>query len=494
MKDILLIISDQHSYSIQGYAGNNIIRTPNLDRLASEGVVMTDAYTSCPLCVPARMSFLSGQLPSSTGVLGNMTSLSSNIATYVHSLASIGYETVLCGRMHFVGPDQRHGFSKRIAKETTPLYHNRPASLAEERKDFAITFAEFGAIRYMGAGSSPTLEYDRYVFEEALKYLDEDHEKPQFLCVGTYSPHFPYIAPPDLYDYYYDRVPMPDDTFEYDEHPIFTNKLRDTDPEVVRAARAAYYGMTEFLDINIGLVVEKWNEFLVRNGRQGIIIYVSDHGDQNGERGFYGKTTFYEASAHIPMLITGSGIPAGKTIDTPTSIMDLGPTICELVEAPIPPDQEGKSLMPQIVGDSADEDRAVISELLLGSGDNRSLGRMVKWRNYKFITFSGYEKHDQLFDLEQDPLELENVISRHPEIAERLRKIADVKKPPSVVFKEQKTLDKHREILSKCTFDSDERWRCNEAAVQPPLRLTKSKQPFPNREKIGQMMSMILEK
>ena len=124
-KDILFLISDQHSYKMQGYAGNKLIRTPNLDRLAAHGTVMTDCYSACPLCVPSRLSMLSGQFPSEINALTNEASLDSSIATFVHSLNANGYETTLCGRMHFVGPDQRHGFINRLVGDITSTSWNR---------------------------------------------------------------------------------------------------------------------------------------------------------------------------------------------------------------------------------------------------------------------------------------------------------------------------------------------------------------------------------
>ena len=129
MKDICLFFSDQHAFLQQHYVGNGILRTPNLDRIASEGVAFMNNYTPYPLCVPARMSLMSGQLASKCGVMGNFSVLDSSRATFAHSLNSIGYETVLCGRMHFVGPDQRHGFSKRIAGDITPIYKQTDRSL-----------------------------------------------------------------------------------------------------------------------------------------------------------------------------------------------------------------------------------------------------------------------------------------------------------------------------------------------------------------------------
>lgn len=114
--DILIFLSNQHDGRIQAHMGDSTVRTPHLDRLAREGVTFTQAYTPCPLCVPARMSLLTGQLPSHTGVFTNSGSIHPEMPTFLHALELAGYETVLCGRMHFEGEDQRHGFSRRIAR------------------------------------------------------------------------------------------------------------------------------------------------------------------------------------------------------------------------------------------------------------------------------------------------------------------------------------------------------------------------------------------
>ena len=313
MKDVLLYMSDQHSYNLQGYAGNKIVRTPNLDFIAREGTALTNAYTACPLCVPARASMISGLLPSNNGVLFNFNSINSDSATFLHSLTVSGYETVLCGRMHFVGPDQRHGYAKRIAKERTPVYHNGlPKAKGEmESKSKVTGFDENSSLYYIGGGDSPVLAYDRYVVDKALDYLSQEHERPQFLTVGTYGPHFPYVAPEELYEYYYDKVSLEDVKETFQGHPALDGKFIEADPEVARAARAAYYGLVEQQDRHIGAVYQAFQEYLKRTGHEGVFIYVSDHGDMNGTHGYYGKQVFYEPSAHIPFLIQGDGIPAG---------------------------------------------------------------------------------------------------------------------------------------------------------------------------------------
>ena len=481
-KDICLIMSDQHAWQVQHYAGDSIVRTPNLDRIASSGTVMMNAYTSDPVCVPARMSMLSGQFASRCGVMSNKSALDSNRATFVHCLAARGYETTLCGRMHFVGPDQRHGFGKRIAGDITQVFHNRPASMAAERGVHDKT-PQGGpsSLHIIGGGNSPTLEFDRYVVEHALEYLQGSYEEPQFLCVGTYGPHHPYVAPVELFKYYYDKVDIPGETFNYPPHPaVLSTVLEDRDPNVVRAVRAAYYGMVEFEDEQIGKVYDAFQEYLGRNHREGIFVYVSDHGDHAGYRGYYGKSTFYEPSVHIPMIFSGDGVESGRMLYGAVSLMDIGPTLCEATGAVYPPEIDGVSLFSQLSGGEDDEERMVISEVNSGFSTSSRIiyGKMCKWRNFKLIHYLNYNQEDVLYDIEADPLESMNVITEHPILVEKMRKAMDELCDVSIneievnARKEKANLN----ILTKCDFDSkEERWHAPESVRHYPYCMVSSK-------------------
>ena len=481
-KDILLYMSDQHSYELQGYAGNTVVRTPMLNRLAETGTVMTNAMTSCPLCVPARASMISGLLPSNNGVLFNFNSINSDMATFLHSLTVSGYETVLCGRMHFVGPDQRHGYAKRIAGDRTPVFPNPvPNETGRSGGEKITGFDENSSVYYIGGGDSPVLAYDRYVVEKALEYLKEDHEKPQFLTVGAYGPHFPYVAPKELYDYYYDRVSLDGAEDFGPDHPALNGKMKETDPEVVRAARAAYYGLVETTDKNIAAVYNAFQDYLHRTGHEGIFIYVSDHGDMNGNRGYFGKQVFYEPSVHIPFIVQGDGIPAGKRIESPVSLMDIGPTVCALAGAEILPG-DGKGRLSQMSGDGGGGERMVVSEqyTYLNNGDT-SLGRMIRFRQWKFITYSGFDGSDILYDLEHDLQERKNVIDQYPAIAAVLRQKAREYKSYDEIMIHERWVMKQLRILRKCDFDDpEERWICPDIPVlKHPVRRKKPFEPTP---------------
>lgn len=477
--DILLYISDQHAYEMQGYGGNDLVRTPNLDRIAHEGTAFMNAVTPYPVCVPARMSMLSCLHASTVEVYTNNTALDSNTPTFLHSLNIAGYETVLCGRMHFVGGDQRHGFSKRIAGDITQVFHNRPDRIKEERGVHDKTPQNApNSLKYMGGGNSPTQEFDRYVVDQALDYLQGSYDRPQFISVGTYGPHHPFVAPKELYEYYHDKVSIPYETLDLPEHPALRNNFRDTSEEVIRAARAAYYGMVEFEDQLIGKVYDAFNEYLHRNGREGVFVYVSDHGEHAGNRGYYGKNTFYDCSVHIPMIFAGTNITAGARRYGAVSLLDLGETLIDLAGGPHLPREDGRSLLGELHGDEDDLERVTLSE----TGGNYLLqeftyGQMGKYRQYKYIHYDGFDENDVLYDLEKDPLESINVISEHPDV---VRKIKDeihrrLTRPVSEIRRRADLDELNSTFLLQCDYDSEELWHCTPAARDLPDPLVEGK-------------------
>ncbi|MFO7870447.1 MAG: sulfatase-like hydrolase/transferase [Kiritimatiellia bacterium] len=416
--DILFFFSDQHHGLYTGYAGHPLVQTPNMDRVAANGTACEVAYTSCPLCVPARSSMLTGQLPSRNGVFNNNHMIRSDQATFLHSLAGRGYETVLCGRMHFKGPDQRHGFTKRICGDITSLYSGGIAASGI----FHSTFGMGGCANFAGAGDSPVLEYDRAVVEAALKYLAKDHDKPQCVVVGTYGPHFPYVAPREFFDLYRGKTKPPAswNPEGRDVNPIVDAKRQRsrTSPEIGRespmttgfmlAARAAYLGMISEQDRILGVVREAWDKYLDRSRRKGIFVYSSDHGDTCGEHGVFGKQTFYEGSARIPMIFEGDGVGKGNRLREPVSIMDIGPTLCDMTGAEPPPRQDGRSLCEDLRGGEGDAGRFVLSEWVQPFKDEIVPARMIRKGRWKLIHYEHKEVPDQLFDLETDPGELED--------------------------------------------------------------------------------------
>ena len=470
--DILLFMSDQHAPQFMG--GAEIpVDTPNLDVLRQEGVSFSEAYTACPLCVPARMAMLSGLRPARTGIFNNINTLSGTIPTFLHHLAAAGYETVLVGRMHFIGPNQRHGFTKRIAPDITPVTWARPQHIKAERGVFARTFAGKWAPQVVGGGESPVLHYDELVVQAAINYLSQPHEKPQFILVGTYGPHFPYVAPPDLFQKYWGRVGLPalrGEAMQAQNLYLQAHRVKATD-EVARGVRAAYCGLIEQMDGQIGRVRAAFDAFTASRGTTKLFGYLSDHGDQAGERNFYGKETFYEKSAKIPLMLAGDGVCPCQIKAVPVSILDLGPTLCEWVGAPIPADVDGVSLVPALTGGVMDETRVVYSEYMEKSDDGYHYCMMLRQREYKFITYRGCETQDMLFNVAIDPLEQQNLAGKELEIFEQFRALAAELSPaPQEYEKEQarQARDAQRFIAYEQAVgpDEHERWQDNPATAR----------------------------
>jgi choline-sulfatase len=234
-------------------------------------------------------------------------------------------------------------------------------------------------------------------------------------------------------------------------------------------ARAAYFGMIENLDSQIGEVREAWNAYLKRQQRQGLFFYLSDHGDQAGEHHMYGKQTFFEGSAGIPLMVAGDGVGRGRRMTGAVSMIDVGPTLCEITFGLLPPKQGGQSLARQIFEGVDEPERAVISEYLQKDDQRRTIpGRMLRQGNWKLISYDQYEEYDLLFDLQEDPWETTNLRHSQPErYAELKRKLSegwDIERIKEVDAEKQQ----HYRILNhwgkRVQAEETERWPIPEYA------------------------------
>lgn len=434
LKDILIFMSDQHTPYYSGFYGGGLVDTPNLNRLGQEGVIFDQCYTASPLCGPARMSFLSGKRPARTGIF-HKSILPDTTPTFLHCLVEQGYETVLVGRMHFVGPDQYHGFTKHLAADMTPVTWNYMYAREDMRKERGVyaktdTFSGRGAASIAGGGTSPVLEFDRFVADVALDYLSRPHDKPQLICVSIYGPHFPYVAPKELYLKYRDRVKLPV-TFKDDVHcEVLKHYQVPADEEMALACQAAYCGMVEHMDGLFGEVWEAFEKFCEARHTKHAVFYLSDHGDQCGDRHIFGKETFYERSAKIPWIAAGDGIRGGLRVGTPVNIMDIGPTILDYTEAASLDEVDGISVLDALSGGQVPQ-HPVYSEFMertdgkfiFGPYDPSapfSHGFMFRYGDYKYITYEGYEDQDMLFNVRKDPEERCNLAQSESEILAKL--------------------------------------------------------------------------
>ena len=415
--NMLVIMSDQHNPHVAGHAGDPWVRTPNLDALASSGISCDRTYCGAPLCVPSRMSFLTGQFPSDLEIWTNSGLLCSSVPTFAHSLGLAGYETILCGRMHFTGSDQNHGFQHRLVGDVSGAMTGTPSEMYEG------IWSKYGCGQSyrsllpdaVGPGTATYELYDNAVTDGACEWLAQRPEgngnKPFCMVVGLLLPHNPYVCSRDLFEEYMDRL-VPEAAAEADpEHPAVRalKAHRGTDritPEMSRRARAAYYGLVTTLDRSVGKIIDSLEAAGLRETT--LLAYTSDHGDLCGEHGLWWKDSFYDGSVSVPLVWSFPGtIPPGTRLDTPVSLLDIAPTLTDFAEAPPLPAARGHSLrdMLQTGGITPDWPAEAYAETCaLGQRP----ARMIRAGKWKLNVYHGYDQV-QLFNIEEDPAEMHDL-------------------------------------------------------------------------------------
>ena len=411
-KNLLIFMSDEHNPKILGNAGNPIVQTPNLDRLAAGGARFTSAYCTSPVCIPARASFAVGKYINQIGYADNADAYDGRIPSWHHSLRDRGHQVVSIGKLHFQGKGKDHGFSEEIIP--MHIIEGKGDLMGLVRSDLPVRKGAYKMANLAGPGESQYTFYDREIAARAQVWLREEaqkhHDKPWVLFVSFVAPHFPLTAPPEFYYQYYDQdLPLPKlyqkelrpkhpyqedyrNSFNYDDY---------FDEKKLKKALAGYYGLCSFLDHNIGLVLNALGDsgFLEDTN----IMYTSDHGDNLGTRGMWGKSTMFEEAAGVPLIVSGPDIPKGVVIDVPVSHVDAFPFILETVgetDSRLTEGYPGTSLSKIIAG--ANPDRNVLVEY---HGMGSTTGAfMIRHGKFKYIYYVDYPA--QLFDLEADPEEL----------------------------------------------------------------------------------------
>jgi choline-sulfatase len=414
--NILLIMSDQHHRSIMG-CSDQLAHTPAMDRLAAEGVRMSRAYCNFPLSGPSRMSFMSCCLPSRIGCLDNFAQLGADWPTFAHGFLAAGYETILSGRMHFVGEDQRHGFEKRIIGDCSAGHMQSDWGLGAVLGELSDTpgYDRPGLIK-SGPGHTGYHAYDRAVTRATVDWLEQrgsakPDRRPFMMVAGFVSPHCPFVAPPEDYEIYRDRISAADlpDPHLDQMHPVLQGQRAVTgfdDPQPLpidaqMRVRRAYYGLCTFLDRQIASIIDA----LERSGLADdtLIVYTSDHGEQLGEHGLWWKSTMYEGSVGVPMIFHWPDrLRPGQVIRQNVSLMDVGPTLLELAGIGPLPDADGRSFACLFDGDEKLWPDEVIAEGVTVQPDPPVM-RMVKRGPWKLVHY--HDHRPQLFDVESDPEE-----------------------------------------------------------------------------------------
>ncbi len=472
-KNLLIIMSDEHSFETLGCYGHPIAKTPNIDALAARGARFTNAYTPSPVCVPTRAAIQTGRHVHEIGTWDSATPYDGSPPSWGHELIAQGRRSVSIGKLHFRSKEDDNGFDPEICSMhvvngtgwISGLLRDELPPNAEPSREYA---------EMIGPGGSTYVDYDELVCEEACKWLKEkagnskekagNSEAPWTTFVSMVAPHYPLTPPKKFFDLYPpEEMDDPRDPLAFERHP-FLKEFREFwnfedyfTPESRAVARASYYGLISYMDDNVGKILAALDASGVANDT--LVIYTSDHGDMIGNHGFWAKCTMYEDSAGVPLVMAGPGVEAGTVVDGPCSLLDLHPTALDV--AGITPELDpapraGVSLLS--MADGKNQDRTILSEY--HDGGCKSGFYMVRWDKWKYVDYLQYPP--QLFDLEADPLELDDLAVKpeHREIVaegrRRLETFLDPEATDARALSEQSVrvaeLGGREELLKNGTF------------------------------------------
>jgi choline-sulfatase len=416
--NILILMVDQLNGTFFPDGPAEFLHAPNLKALAARSARFANSYTASPLCAPARASFMSGQLPSRTRVYDNAAEFASDIPTYAHHLRRAGYQTALSGKMHFVGPDQLHGFEERLTTDIYPADFGWTPDYTKPGERIDWWYHNLGSVKGAGVAEiTNQLEYDDEVAYHATRKLYDlargHDERPWCLTVSFTHPHDPFVARKRFWDLYADCTELEPTVapIPYEEQDAHSQRLMiasdypnySIGDEDVRRSRRAYFANISYVDEKIGEILQVLKT--TRQEEDTIVVFLSDHGDMLGERGMWFKMSFFEGSARVPLMIAAPGMAAGR-VEAPVSTLDVLPTLSELAGidlGEIKPWTDGHSLLGVTAGT---QERGPVPMEYAAEG---SVAPMVGLREgrYKLVLCDADEP--QLFDLAADPRELNNL-------------------------------------------------------------------------------------
>mgnify|MGYP000461363042 CR=1 FL=1 len=438
--NIILFMVDQLTSFVLNAYGGSVVKTPNIDALAARGTVFENTYCPYPLCAPSRFGMMSGRLPSRIGAYDNGAEFTASTPTFAHYLRNAGYYTCISGKMHFVGPDQYHGFEERLTTEIYPadMSWTPDADFRDYNKDEerAYTFgvSTIDTVRDAGpVARSMQIDYDEDVIHHAVRELytraRSDDKRPFMMTVSLTQPHDPYVTTQEYWDRYtaedidpplVPHIPVK----ERDEHSqslyyhYGQDKCELSDKDY-RNARRGYYGMISYIDDLFGRLMTALNDSGFDDNT--VVMFASDHGDMIGERGMWFKKTMFNPAVQVPLIIAHPDHASGREA-APASLLGIFPTLLEI--AGIPNEQiktrlDGKSLAPALRGEEISG--PVFVEHIDGG---TSAPRVCVRDGDKKLTISrAYPA--QFFDLAADPLEQNNIAGTNDPDEVRLTRLAE---------------------------------------------------------------------
>jgi choline-sulfatase len=406
----IVVMSDEHSGVALSADGHPWIRTPHLDAFAATNTRFASAYTNSPICIPARAAFATSRFAHQTRNWCNALPYTGAPRGWAHLLRDAGCDVTSIGKLHYRNESDDTGFTRQLlpmhvvggvgdllgaVRDPLPVRHKARA-LAEE----------------IGIGESSYTRYDRAIAGEAVRWIQAHSDDQDWVLFASFvAPHFPLIAPEQFAAQYRpEDIPLPKLCRAADrtDHP-WVDALRRCfahdsyfDDDRRRRALQAYAGLCSFMDWHFQQLWEAIEQAGL--AEEALVVYTSDHGDNMGARALWGKSTLYEESARVPMLVRAPGLPLRRVVRTPATLADVGPTLLEWMGVEVPAEWPGRSLL-SLAREPDDARRVAFSEYhAAGAASGAYMIRQGRWKLIHYVGMA-----PELFDLENDPQELHDL-------------------------------------------------------------------------------------
>ena len=413
--NLLYIFSDQHTRRAMSCMGHAVVKTPHMDALAERGTLFRNGYCNGPICVPSRASLATGRYVHDIAKWDNCKPYFGEEPSWGHRLADAGQRAISIGKLHFRREGDPCGFEHEYLPMHVLYGQGMLFTICRDPMPVSKKFAHL--VHTSGEGESTYTDYDARITERAVQWLREDGakaDKPWALFVSLVCPHPPWNAPADFYARYpLEDIDLPV-AYGLGERPMhpgledyrqFFGVRDEFDEATLRRVIASYYGMISYLDDNIGKLMTTLADCGLMDSTR--VLYTSDHGESMGQKGMFSKCNMYEESVGIPMILAGPGVPEGRTVDAPTQLLDVFPTVLEATGVQ-PTDEDtalpGTSLLRMADGETPE--RVVLSEQ--HSAGAKSAVFMIRSNGHKYVRYLE-DYPPQLFDLDADPLELDDL-------------------------------------------------------------------------------------
>ena len=436
--NILFIMADQMAGPALPMYGHPVVKVPHLEKLAEDGVTFENAYCNNPICAPSRHSMMAGQLASRIGAYDNAAEMPTSVPTIAHYLRDLGYKTCLSGKMHFVGPDQLHGFEDRVTTDIYPADFGWTADWSQTDPPFAPSVMSMRGVVEAGlCKRSLQIDYDDDVAFQATRklydYARERDDKPFFLTASFTHPHNPYTITEEYWDRYrHQDIDMPSvpfipfekrDPWSQRYYQLIRQDEHDVTDEMIRTARHAYYGMISYVDDKVGQLLDALDKTGMKDDT--IVIFTADHGDMMGERGMWFKFNPFEWSTRIPFIVRTPDCAKGRIENKGVSLVDVLPTLLDLAT-----DGNSPELADRIDGNSAanllhGEDTSWEDDIMIEFTAEGTYSPCLILRKDGFKYVYCEDDPGMLFDLNNDPGELKNLCG-NPDHAETEKKMYDL--------------------------------------------------------------------